>query len=204
MSKDKGLLLEVDEYPHANGEHLADATRPGTFPVTVVFTTVANTLEALREAGRLAAQFGAPIRVLVPSVVPYPLDLNRPRVDPLFRLRHFRTVCDRHSLETVIDVRLCRDSRRCIRAALSPHSIVLIGARTSLWPLTFERLLGRELRNDGHQVILIEREKVSSTLTSRALRLIDRFAFGVKRDDLADIQALDSRLNLRAVSNKEH
>jgi hypothetical protein len=128
----------------------------GAFFVTVVFTDVPATLKALREAGKLAHQLGATIRVLVPAVVPYPLDLTRPRVDPSFRLRQFRTVCREYSVETLFDLRLCRDRLTCIRAALAPHALVLIGARKSFWPWTCEKLLARQLRNDGHETLLIE------------------------------------------------
>jgi hypothetical protein len=138
-----------------SGEALDNAADSGALSVTVVFTTIPATLEALREGGRLAHGFRGRIRVLVPSVVPYPLDLTRPLVDPLFRLRHFRTLWDQHAVETFIDVRLCRDRLRCIRDALTPHSLVLIGARTSFWPSLSDKLLVRQLRDDGHEVILI-------------------------------------------------
>jgi hypothetical protein len=127
----------------------------GKLSVIVVFTTIPATLVALRDGAKLAGEVGAPVRVLVPSVVPYPLELTRPRVDPLFRLRHFRTHCAKHSVETLIDVRLCRDRTCCIRDALAPHSLVFIGARKRLWPWLYETLLARQLRQDGHEVLLV-------------------------------------------------
>ncbi len=96
---------------------------PDPLAVTVVFTTVAATLEALREAGRTRAQLRARIRILVPSVVPYPLDLDRPRVDPLFRLRHFRTLCDQHSVETVRRCSALPGSPGAVFATLSRHTL---------------------------------------------------------------------------------
>src|SRR3954470_21623220 len=158
MSSYERPLRELQEVA-APGAHVVDAAHTETLSVTVVFTTVVATLEALREAGRLASHLGAPVRVLVPCVVPYPLDLTRPRVDPLFRLRHFRTVCDRHSVETSLDVRLCRDKLRCILDALAPRSLVLVGGYRSFWPWTCENLLTQELRDKGHDVIFVETKK---------------------------------------------
>ena len=44
--------------------------------IAVVFTSVASTLAALKEAGNLASSLGARIKLLVPQVVPYPLPLK--------------------------------------------------------------------------------------------------------------------------------
>src|SRR3954471_1266373 len=103
MPNRKRVLMEEHESVEGAGENAAIADLSEPLSVTVLFTTVADTLEALREAGRLAHQLKARIRVLVPSVVPYPLDINHPRVDPLFRLRHFRTLCQNESVETFLD-----------------------------------------------------------------------------------------------------
>ncbi len=155
MPKYKRALIEDPESVEAPGENAAIAVPSDPLAVTVVFTTVAATLDALREASGLAHQLKARIRILVPSVVPYPLDIAHPRVDPLFRLRHFRTLCEQHSIETFVDVRLCRDRLACIRDALAPHSLVVIGARKEFWPFRAERILVSQLRIDGHEVTLI-------------------------------------------------
>lgn len=124
--------------------------------LTVLFTTMSGTLTALREAAHWAHQLGACIRILVPHVVPYPLSIDQPRVDPKFRLRHFHTFCEQSPVETRIEIRLCRDSHQCIQEALSPHSLVVIGHGRSRWPFTYEERLGRKLRNAGHQVIFAD------------------------------------------------
>lgn len=99
--------------------------------ITIVFTNVGATLEAVKTGAQLAGELGAKIRILVPSVVPYPLDLNRPHVPPFFRLRRFNTFCEKHAIETAIDVRLCLIAQSCIEEALDPHSLVLIGCSKS-------------------------------------------------------------------------
>ncbi len=202
MSNRERVLHEVQRSRDATGEHVIYATNAPALSVTVVFTTVAGTLEALRQAGRLAAQLGLRIRVLVPSVVPYPLDLARPRVDPLFRLRHFRTLWEEHSVQTFVDVRLCRDRLQCIREALAPHSLVLMAARSRSWPWPSEKRFARELQKDGHEVILFE-AKTPAPGRFSALGFLKRFPFGVEHDNLADVQTLHSRLDLRGVSDQQ-
>jgi hypothetical protein len=124
-----------------------------------LFTTVPGTLAALCEAAHWAHQLGACIRVLVAQVVPYPLPLDKPRVDPEFRLRHFRAFCEQVPIETRIEIRLCRDARQCIQEALLPHSLIVIGNRQSRWPWTYEKRLGKNLQNASHQVILVDSSK---------------------------------------------
>jgi hypothetical protein len=94
--------------------------------ITLVFTTSTATLHALEQARELAHQLAARIRILVPQVVPYPLPIDRPPVDPIFRLRQFRTFLFRHAVETHIDVRLCRNARECLKQSLAPQSIVSV------------------------------------------------------------------------------
>src|SRR3954469_59565 len=89
--------------------------------INVVFTTSTATLHALKRAGELAYQLGVRIRIVVPHVVPYPLSIDRPAVDPNFRLRQFRTFFSRYAIETRIDVLLCRDAHECLKQALAPQ-----------------------------------------------------------------------------------
>ena len=126
-----------------------------TLSLTVLFTTVSGTLTALREAAHWAHQLGACIRILVPHVVPYSLPIDQPCVDPKFRLRHLRTICEQLPIETCIEIRLCRDARRCIQEALSPHSLIIIGNSPSRWPFTCEKRLVGKLRKAGHQVLFV-------------------------------------------------
>jgi hypothetical protein len=122
--------------------------------VTVVFTTVPATLIALQRGGELARQLGARIRILVPQVVPYPLPLDRPQVDPKFKVRHFRTLSVDGAIETRIDVWLCRDPYDAFMQGLSPRSVVLIGGRKRWWP-TREKGLAKTLSLAGHHVIFV-------------------------------------------------
>lgn len=131
-----------------------DGEKADGFSVTVVFTTVAATLMALRRAGELARELNARIRILMPHVVPYPLPIDRPPVDPEFKLRHFRTITADDTIETSIDVRLCRNSDDAVKQALCPQSVVLIGGPRRFWP-TRETRLARKLSVAGHHVIFV-------------------------------------------------
>ncbi len=152
------------QYPReGNSSRVFDLTQGSSagehscaLPLTVLFTTVPDTLAALREAAHWAHQLGACIRILVPHVVPYPLPIEQPRVDPRFRLRHLRTICEHSSVMTYIEIRLCRDACQCVQEALLPHSLVVVGGRPSRWPFTYEKRLGRKLRNAGHQVVFAD------------------------------------------------
>ncbi|MFL6446598.1 MAG: hypothetical protein ACJ746_02765 [Bryobacteraceae bacterium] len=206
MSNNEWALMEARELRTAAVASVLDRPAPSPLLLTVLFTTVPATFSALREAAKLANELGGRVRVLVSFVVPYPLDLDRPRVDPLFRLRHFRAVCDEHSAETFIDVRLCRDKRRCIHDALPPHSLVLIGVRAKFWPFGSEKVLAKDLRNAGHEVLLVTstgRPKLAAKLLAQSLGSFQRFAFGIEGNNLADVQALYARFNLGGVSHKQ-
>jgi hypothetical protein len=122
--------------------------------VTVVSTTIPATLNALRRAGELAHELGARLRVLVPQVVPYPLPLDRPPVDPDFKARHFRTLCPEGAVETTIDVRLCRDAYEAVAQSLTPESLVVIGGEKRWW-FTAEHRLARKLTLAGHHVLFV-------------------------------------------------
>jgi hypothetical protein len=136
---------------YAQPELLEDCVQ--ALPVTVVFTTVSDTLDALRKAAVLAHELRAKIRILVAHVVPYPLPLEQPKINTELRMRRVRTLIERDSIETRIEIHLCRDARQCIQESLEPHSLVIIGGRQSRWPLTRENRLARGLKRAGHQVI---------------------------------------------------
>jgi hypothetical protein len=128
--------------------------------LTVLFTTVAATLRALQRGGDLAKELGAGIRILVPHIVPYPVPLDRPQVDPEFKIRRFRTLSVDGSVQTRIDVLLCRDPSEAVTQSLGSQSVVLIGGRTRWWP-TREKRLAKSLTLAGHHVIWVPEDSDS-------------------------------------------
>ena len=142
---------------HTDAELAAHSlgAEPAGLAISVLFTTVRGTLEALQHAARLACELQAQIQIVVPYVVPYPLPIDKASVDPRFGLRELITRCGQQPIQTRIDIWLCRDVSQCIQDGLRPNSLVVIGGRRSWWPWARENRLARGLRSAGHQVVLI-------------------------------------------------
>jgi hypothetical protein len=129
--------------------------RRSTLEVTVVFTKVPATLRALKMAAELAHDLNGRIRLLVPQVVPYPLPLEKPAVSAEFHGKRLQTLASRGSIDTRVELCLCRDRYDALCEALGPEALVVMGMRRSWWP-TAEKTLVRKLRRRGHNVVLVD------------------------------------------------
>jgi hypothetical protein len=125
--------------------------------IAVVFTSVGSTLAALKEAGKLANDLGARIRLLVAQVVPHPLPLEAPPIPLDFNETRFRVIASESRVETSVQIYLGRDRFETLTSALKPGSIVVLGGRQRWWP-TKDELLARRLRRAGYEVIFKETE----------------------------------------------
>jgi len=125
--------------------------------ITVVFTSAPATTAALKKAGALASKLRAHVTVVVPQIVPHPLPLESPPVLLDFSERRFAEIAKASPVDTMVRLYLCRDPLETIKAALRPHSLVVIGGRWRWWP-TPEKRLARKLRREGHEVIFTESE----------------------------------------------
>jgi len=121
--------------------------------ISVVFTSVAPTLAALKKAGDLANQLGGHITLLVPQIVPYPLPLTSPPVLLDWNERRFRVIASQSSVETMVRLYLCRDRQETLVWALKPQSLVVIGGRKRWWWPTSEEALAKAMRRAGHEVV---------------------------------------------------
>jgi hypothetical protein len=135
--------------------------RRSTLEVTVVFTKVPATLRALKMAAELAHDLNGRIRLLVPQVVPYPLPLDRPAVPAEFHGKRLQTLAPRGSIDTRVELCLCRDRFDALAEALEPEALVVMGMRSSWWP-TAEKALIRKLRRKGHNVVLVDSGRTPS------------------------------------------
>jgi hypothetical protein len=135
--------------PHAEADHHLE--------IAVVFTSVENTLAALRKAAAVASGLGARITLVVPQIVPYPLPLTSPPVLLDFNERRFAVIARESTVETNVHVYLCRDRQEALVQVLAPHSLVVLGSRRRWWP-TSEQRLARQLRKAGHEVIVTQTE----------------------------------------------
>jgi len=121
----------------------------------VVFTGWAHTSKVLSMVAGLAAR----ISIVAAHVVPYPLPLLDPAVNPTF-LEH-RLL--RLALSTAVDttsqiylrVYLCRDQVETLDRVLPAGAKVVIGGRRHWWR-TAEQRLARSLARDGRTIFFFD------------------------------------------------
>jgi hypothetical protein len=122
--------------------------------LTVLFTGLPFTLQALEKANVLARDLHARIRLVVPQVVPYPLSLESPPVLVEFNEHRFRALAADQPIETRVEIFLCRDMHELLAEILPNRSTVVTGGRKRWWPTQEERL-ARRLCRQGHEAILV-------------------------------------------------
>ena len=121
--------------------------------VVVLYTTIPETLKALKMAAHLAHDLAARIRLLVLEVVPYPLPIDQPDVTVPFTQQRFRTLAESAvKIDTKVDVHLVRDPEKTIASILEPHSVVVMGGRCPWWP-TAQGRMAKRLKQTGHIVV---------------------------------------------------
>jgi len=130
--------------------------------ISVVFTSVDATLEALKEAGHLARMLDGRITLIVPQLVPYPLPLASPPVLVDFNERRLRVLTENCRVDMRVAIYLCRDAWETLQSVLNPGALVVIGTPKRWWP-TREKRLASKLRKLGHEVIVTEGHKPCST-----------------------------------------
>lgn len=133
---------------------LANPANESTLEVNVVFTTVEETLPALKKAGELAHGLNATIKLLVTQIVPYPSPLESPPVSSAFTARRFRTMVGCQGVATTVLVILCRQKEQALQDTLAPGTLVVMGVRPRWWR-PCEPRLARKLRGLGHEVICV-------------------------------------------------
>jgi hypothetical protein len=128
-----------------------EASRP-LLTVTVLFTDVAHTLSALRQAASLSGSLHASLRILMPIVVPYPLDLADSPVRTKTLCRRLLTIAEGVGIPTRINMVYCRDRNEAVERCLEPHSIIVVSWRKR-WLFDRTSRLTRRLTRLGHHVI---------------------------------------------------
>jgi hypothetical protein len=124
-------------------------------PVSVFVVSTAPELltSSLTAARQLTRELGAQIEVLAPYIVPYPLDLDHPPVEPRFLEK--KLLSENASLAEVerVHILLCRNEAEAVLGALAPKSIVVLAVRKRWWK-TREDCLADALSKAGHQVVI--------------------------------------------------
>jgi hypothetical protein len=148
------------ESPAANSVEQARrfiASPVRTSEMNVIFTTMRGTVAAIRAAAALARVSGASVRLIDPRPVHIPLRAAG------YALAAGEVPIEEHERERVIaaagvpvdvQVYVCGHPANVARAALRPHSLVILGGRRSWWPTPLERLQ-RTLESQGHVVMFV-------------------------------------------------
>jgi hypothetical protein len=129
-----------------------------TSEINVIFTTLEGTLAAIRVAAALSRTARTPVRLIDARLVPYPLRsagyalAAAPEVSTEERERE--RVIAAAGVPVDVQVYVCGRPADAMRAALRPHSLVILGGRGSWWPTPLERLR-RTLESQGHIVMFV-------------------------------------------------
>jgi hypothetical protein len=132
-----------------------------TSSVYVLFTTIEETLAAVRVASAFAKTLEVPLTVLHFRTVSYPLPVDTPGGISPAETVEFTDRLRQEGLDVCVRVYLCREALAAVPLALSGPSLVVIGERHRWWRSQSERWR-LALEALGHLVVLARRE------TSRA------------------------------------
>jgi len=141
---------------------LVEFTGPSirTDAVYVVFTSIEETLAAVRVAGDFARALGVPVTLVHFRPVPYALPVDQPcgisPVETEAFIARLRVEC----LDVRVRVWSCRDERRAMRLAFKGHSLIVIAGRRRWWPTRSGRLR-RMLEEAGHYVVFADTSEPS-------------------------------------------
>lgn len=125
--------------------------------INVIFTTKKGSEAALKRAELLAGDLNSRIYFLAPEIVPFPLPLESPPVDPEFKAERLRALAKSADADVFVEVLLCREARPALSQFLRPGSLVVLAGRRRWWRSTEERLADW-LRAQGHRVVFIVAE----------------------------------------------
>jgi len=161
-------MRHVITVPAVTGKRLKDVrgfpAEPGLAPegptisttaVYVVYTTVDETLAAIRVAVDFAEVLRVPVTVVHVRTVPYTLPVDTPPgISPLATAA-FAERLRREGLNVGLGVYQCRDERQAMSSAFAPHSLIVAAGRRRWWPTRAERMR-RALEAAGHFVVFVD------------------------------------------------
>jgi hypothetical protein len=161
----------------------ADCSDSGRMRVTVVFTSIPGTLAALETAVNLARRLNAEIVLLVAEEIYFRYALEHPPVSPAFFENLCLALVDELGEElgrelgdeigaglppARIEILFCREQLPCLRLALPPRSLVVLGA-TGRWWNSRERRLERGLNRLGHSVLMVRAQSGAGKIRSQSV-----------------------------------
>jgi hypothetical protein len=120
----------------------------------VVFSDVRGSTAALEAGGKLTANLGMDLAMVVIQTVPFMLPLSDPPVSLAFRTRQIHDLISSTGLKVHARIYLCRDEAEALLRILPPGSLVLFGLKKSRLP-SRARHLARLLEKRGHHVLRV-------------------------------------------------
>jgi hypothetical protein len=126
-----------------------------TDAVYVVYTSIDETLAAVRAAGDFAKALGVPVMLIHFRTVPYALPVDAPCGISPVETDAFTTRLRAEGVDVRVRVHLCRDGRRAIPLAFTPHSLIVVAGQRRWWPTESDRWR-RMLEAAGHFVVFVD------------------------------------------------
>jgi hypothetical protein len=126
-----------------------------TDAVYVVFTTVNDTLAAVKIANGFASALGVPVTILHLRTVPYAVPVDRPNGISPIETEDFLARLRSEGLNADVRVFLCRDERQALPFAVEPRSMIVMAGHRAWWPSRSERTR-RMLEAAGHFVVFVD------------------------------------------------
>jgi len=124
--------------------------------INVLFTTRRETQFALKRAAELSEGLNAEIVLIVPQIVPFPLELDNPPVPLDFASHQLSSLTESIGADLDSRIYLCRDGLQIFLHVLRANSVAVVGV-SRRWFFSRSERLARTLRRRGHQVILAKR-----------------------------------------------
>jgi hypothetical protein len=142
-----------------SGRESTTGYRPNAqFQITVISTTPKGTLAALKTAARLAKNVDAPITLAMVQVLRPHLSLDAPPLLTESIEKHaFELVSDAGIREQAVTIQIwfCHDRNKCLRQALGPRTLAVVGGRKRWWQRD-ERKLEEWLCREGFPTIFAD------------------------------------------------
>lgn len=126
-----------------------------TDAVYVIYTSIDETLVAVRVAGDFAKTLGVPVTLVHFRAVPFALPVDGPCGRSPVETDAFLSRLRAEEFDVRVRVCLCRDALQVASLAFNPHSLIVMAGRRRWWPTASERWR-RTLEAAGQFVVLVD------------------------------------------------
>src|SRR5712671_1847305 len=123
--------------------------------IHVIATTFEGTRAALATAVPLAKGSGAKLIVVVPCIVPYPVEIEAPCDPTTFFARRYRDVIERLGGDATIEVCRCRRSDDIVMRLSASRTTVVLGGPVGRWLTSPEERFASRFSRRGRPVIFV-------------------------------------------------